>query len=118
MLWIDAIYINQEDVEEKKEQVQLMQSIYRLAATVIGSLGEATHDSDLAFSRLGSLEENDVNTMAEAGFQCSKWVALNTLWSLPFWSRIWIVQELALGTGRVVMQCGTRRASVGWRLLR
>lgn len=39
-LWVDAICINQEDVEERSQQVQIMQKIYWRARRVIVWLGE------------------------------------------------------------------------------
>ena len=40
-IWIDAICINQADLEEKSEQVRRMQSIYRSASRVIVWLGQS-----------------------------------------------------------------------------
>lgn len=38
-LWIDAICINQEDIEERNEQVHYMHKIYHTAAEVLIWLG-------------------------------------------------------------------------------
>jgi hypothetical protein len=105
-LWIDAICIDQENENERKQQVQLMQWIFGSAKRVIAWLGTATFDSGLAMRTLEQLEEKDVIQMAKAGFTCPRWVALKNLWSRPFWGRIWIVQEIVLGNGRVRVQCG------------
>ncbi|KAI9768262.1 MAG: hypothetical protein M1839_004156 [Geoglossum umbratile] len=43
-LWIDAICINQEDVEERNQQVQIMQQIYWRARRVIVLLGERVQE--------------------------------------------------------------------------
>ena len=45
-LWIDALCINQEDLEGRQSQVQIMNEVCRSAATVIRWLSEATSDSD------------------------------------------------------------------------
>jgi len=40
VLWIDAICINQGDLEERSSQVQLMRDVYRKARSVVVWLGE------------------------------------------------------------------------------
>ncbi|KAK0645797.1 heterokaryon incompatibility protein-domain-containing protein, partial [Cercophora newfieldiana] len=52
VLWIDALCINQDDLEEKSSQVQRMAGIYQLAERVLVWLGDASADSDLAISTL------------------------------------------------------------------
>ncbi len=47
--WIDAISINQEDVEEREHQVQLMRNIYRNASHVMLWLGEADSFTEHSF---------------------------------------------------------------------
>jgi len=49
-IWIDALCINQNDVQERNEQVRLMFSIYQKAARVLVWLGEERDDSDLAMN--------------------------------------------------------------------
>jgi len=49
VIWIDAICINQDDINERSTQVQKMGSIYSGASTVICWLGPAMEDSYLAF---------------------------------------------------------------------
>ncbi|RYP50593.1 hypothetical protein DL768_003918 [Monosporascus sp. mg162] len=61
LLWIDQIYINQHNAEEKSRQIPLMRSIYSLSAQTIGWLGESTADSDLAMDYL-----QDVGSRARA----------------------------------------------------
>lgn len=41
-LWIDAVCINQDDIEERGAQVQLMRRIYKNARSVVVYIGEAT----------------------------------------------------------------------------
>jgi hypothetical protein len=57
-VWIDAICINQEDVEEKRTQIPLMQKIYRNASNVyvwMGSSSPAVRDFMLDFGRVVEL---------------------------------------------------------------
>jgi hypothetical protein len=45
-LWIDAIYINQEDISERDQQVRRMKSIYEHAKHVIIWLGDLNDPTD------------------------------------------------------------------------
>ena len=42
------------------------------------------------------------------------WTAVNLLLSRPYWSRLWVIQEIPLGGNMVSVICGTR--TVGWHL--
>ena len=55
VLWIDSIYINQQDNIEKAYQVQQIAKIYSGAAIVLVWLGCASNDSDVAMSKLEDL---------------------------------------------------------------
>jgi hypothetical protein len=48
VLWIDALCIDQSNLEERSRQVKLMRQIYNQAETVISWLGEAGEESDQA----------------------------------------------------------------------
>jgi hypothetical protein len=50
VLWVDAICINQADVQERANQVGIMPKIYAYASQVIAWLGEAKDRSDLIFT--------------------------------------------------------------------
>ena len=47
-VWIDAICINQSDVEERNAQVHFMKKVYSKTMYVRVWLGEAADDSDMA----------------------------------------------------------------------
>ncbi|VUC25990.1 unnamed protein product [Clonostachys rosea] len=51
-LWVDAVCINQEDVEERTSQVQLMTRIYKEAKEVLMWLGEDSPEVAAAFSSI------------------------------------------------------------------
>jgi len=63
-LWVDAICINQDDVQERSEQVARMRDIYTFAWQVVIWLGPEANHSDLAFTALRWLaklkEEKDL----------------------------------------------------------
>ena len=51
-LWIDALCINQRDIEERNAQVSIMSDIYRQADILSVWLGEAADNSDLVMEVL------------------------------------------------------------------
>lgn len=48
--WVDAICINQNDIQERGHQVDMMRIIYPKARLVVTWLGPSTANSDSAFS--------------------------------------------------------------------
>lgn len=87
-LWVDAICINQADLQEKGHQVERMGRTYRDAAQVIVWLGE-----DNAYPRTRALLMQDGKnrwplTLPE--------VDLGELVTIPWFFRVWTVQEYAL----------------------
>ncbi|GAW17943.1 hypothetical protein ANO14919_074120 [Xylariales sp. No.14919] len=102
-VWIDAVCINQNDKNERGHQVGLMPQIYSRARGVLIYLGEEADDSDFCLSalRLGRLER-----YKEAdGLRFYK--ALSCLLSRRYFSRTWVLQEVALARTATVM-CGDR----------
>ena len=121
-LWVDAICINQEDIQEREFQVGMMDQIYKQAQVVLVDLGEETNDSELglnhgikvyrALARLGNsaritsvdeYESHGLPPLGDVG-----WAAWSRLLTRPWFTRIWIIQEYALPSN-VVMLCGKRR---------
>lgn len=45
-------------------------------------------------------------------FEHGSWIALNKFSNRPYWDRLWIIQEVALGSGRTLMFCGDK--SMDW----
>ena len=105
-LWIDALCINQEDVQERNEQVGLMNRIYGDADEVLIWLGlpVLVWLNDLAMEVLQAMTSSP---KMDAG----KWWALIELLKLPYWTRMWIIQEITLAK-RLTIHC--RLKSVDW----
>lgn len=83
--WIDAICINQSDVDEKNAQLGLMEHIYFRAKSVLVWLGEISQH--ITAKERAMLLEN------------------------PYWDRLWILQEL--GRARRISIC-SRPQTLPW----
>lgn len=105
-LWIDAICINQDDDDEKNAQVSLMADVYSKAQSVCVWLGEASPDSNLALnfiSRIVNLD--DFDRLVADRRTPQEWAALVSLMTRPWFSRRWVIQEIALAA-RATLYCG------------
>jgi hypothetical protein len=101
-LWIDQICINQDDIYEKTEQTKRMGEIYRNAERTIAWLGDCPEPM------LGQNVFDIVPVLREAltslpGLEMrmkigehSGLAALTVLFSVPWFSRVWIIQETVL----------------------
>ncbi|KIW07209.1 uncharacterized protein PV09_02074 [Verruconis gallopava] len=114
-LWIDAICINQENVEEKNLQVGRMWAIYALASQVIIDLGEETWNSSLGMNMIQRLANagnspqeilDFFNKSSDHKFSVAC-KGMRDIFDRPWWSRVWIVQEVAVAS-RAVVICGDR----------
>ena len=124
-LWIDAICINQGDLNERSEQVQRMAQIYTQSQRVVVWLGEASSDSKLALDSLCHLGRQNVITKSNFGFRApgaehpnwwlpsydipfddETWKAISSLLNRAWFQRLWVFQEIQLASPRAVLQCG------------
>ena len=129
-LWIDAVCINQNDIEEKNQQVQMMSDIYKNAAYVVVSLGESDSETDAAMDYIYHLSKainqeiqkirriGNPNQKIEKirqidnpknGFH--KWILIENLLRKSWFERIWVIQEVAMGPEPLIV-CGKR--AVNW----
>jgi hypothetical protein len=116
-LWIDAICINQEDVQEKSQQVAEMLLIYKKAQSVTAWLGEADDENLLALACICNLAVfrallSDFHKSSH-GTSCldqlrKMYKALLCLYEKPWLRRTWIRQEI-FGARQLVMQCGVHQ---------
>lgn len=123
-MWVDAICIDRNNLEERNRQINLMEQIYRLNDSVYIWLGEEADGSDLAMDTLslivtmdgakdaGRAEEAETK-LAEFAKVCfdpaynENWKAVIRLFSRDYWSRVWILQEV-LQSSHAVLHCGTK----------
>ena len=110
-LWIDAICINQSDLEERAYQVSLMSSVFTGAQHVLVWLGKAESYSHAAMHIIKEIAEQ------RRGGRITE----NEMWSLfrwsmkDYWSRTWVVQEFLLAFDLVIL-CG--KWKLPWNTLR
>ena len=109
MLWVDAVCINQEDIEERGQQVQLMGEVYTQAQQVLAWVGEES-ESDVAVMELANPEESATFAPTLGNFPMGAVfrgiAAISSFIKRPWFSRVWIIQEVALST-KLTLQCGT-----------
>lgn len=131
LLWADAICINQDDVDEKTAQVQLMRQIYEAAKLVIVWLGEEAEGSHEAMQMVKKVGEGIWQFSSENQSMLTTWKRHQelvqarlpalidstwaTYWALlrrSWYSRVWIIQEVASAKA-VLVVCGADEVS--WR---
>jgi hypothetical protein len=137
-IWADAICINQKDVDERGSQVAMMRQIYLAAWHIVIWLGPKADNSDLAmvalryFSLRSKQYANPLEGVSKrvekvinlpGGFhwkhratfirlRMSVYRALYHLFCRPYFRRLWILQEVALGTENMPVLCGDRCVQV------
>jgi len=108
-VWIDAVCINQSDVEERTAQVQLMGQIYKLASSVRVWLGPASDSDNRAIKILRGMKDAEAvrsTLRSRRKHDIDRKEQLTCFFKRPWWERLWVIQEVALGQN-VVFQQGT-----------
>ena len=111
-LWIDAVCINQDNEDEKNHQVQMMAEIYSRAQRVCIWLGGGDESSRIAlrFIKKEVLQLRNFDELCDSEEASKKWKALLDLMQRPWFSRRWVVQEIALARSAVIY-CGDDKIS-------
>lgn len=134
-LWVDALCINQEDIQERNSQVSNIPQTYTEASGVIVWLGtdSSEHDGQLCLKFLKNLAQEIFNNRYQLRFRGvnpeswrSEVVIYKTItryldneekhivdWFLsrPWFRRRWIIQEVVLAR-KVVVHCGS--STISW----
>ncbi|KAE8442427.1 hypothetical protein EG329_003385 [Mollisiaceae sp. DMI_Dod_QoI] len=111
-VWADGICISQCDNVEKAQQVALMGEIYSIADHTIIYLGPAITTSEHVLCRISTSCESDDYSSVYTDLALIH--GINEILSNPWFSRIWILQELVLSQDPRI-QWGRSRCS--WRAL-
>lgn len=116
LLWVDAVCINQLDVQERNSQVKMMGSIYESAHQVVVWLGAKTkHTKDTMelIHRLASNHNAHWVTQSKAlevrdklGGVGGELLSLYMFFRVPWWTRMWTLQEMAKARNLTFM-CGS-----------
>ncbi|KAI2617741.1 heterokaryon incompatibility protein-domain-containing protein [Hypoxylon sp. NC1633] len=95
-IWVDALCINQRNAHEVNVQIQYMTNIYGNATGILAWLGPDDGSAGLAFDVIRII--SDTISQDQVGH-------LTALFCRPYWSRLWVVQELVLARD-VQFVCG------------
>lgn len=132
-LWVDAICIRQEDLNERQEQVRLMGDIFRNATTVLCWLGafenprtdEWKAHAAIDFLRKfnedqrGHLKQiqdylRDGHLEGDDGTVPRNWSLLKEFFNLEYFHRAWIIQEV--GLARIaLLSWGHSQIYINWK---
>lgn len=121
-VWIDAICINQQSLEERAAQVAIMDKIYSKARRVIAWLGQENEFTEDAISLLrivGGIPEEQYMHIRVSHWQnhdleflqmgvsppptFNQWLGLIALFNLPYMKRVWIIQEVLVARDVMVV---------------
>ncbi|KXL50262.1 hypothetical protein M433DRAFT_84197 [Acidomyces richmondensis BFW] len=101
-IWIDALCINQQDINERNSQVAIMRSIYLSAQEIHIWLGNSGNVSKQSLQVLAELAQHSLNDMLVPWIKQIGPLTLQKLDQLaflvpnPYWQRTWILQEASL----------------------
>lgn len=109
-IWIDAVCIDQNDLNEREQQVRLMKDIFSKASLTIVWLGESEEpelipsmfelgDRIIEMTKTVSprrLKSEDLEACGLPPIDDQSWRALANFFCLPWFQRVWITQEYVL----------------------
>lgn len=97
-IWIDALCIDQKNIQERNQQVSFMGEIYEAAIEVFAWLGSRKDVEDnchenivYAMAKLAELPPGGIRHIRDIDF-----IKLVELFDRPYWQRMWIIQEIML----------------------
>ena len=118
VLWIDQLCINQDDLDERSQQVQLMRDIYSNARRVLVWLGsddnmQAKRGKELIgkinkvwYVQMGSgcfPKNEDLELQGLPLREALAWKALEQMHENPYFERIWVVQECRVASNLLIL---------------
>ncbi|EXJ66508.1 uncharacterized protein A1O5_10177 [Cladophialophora psammophila CBS 110553] len=125
-IWVDALCIDQSSLVERNQQVNLMADIFKAAQGVVVWLGEEdefTQDACTVMESIAAVPREKWSNVPYTGFydgdgacyhdlgieplSYQNWLGLIAFMNRPWFSRCWVVQELALARKAIVI-CGSR----------
>ncbi|PMD29250.1 hypothetical protein L207DRAFT_642561 [Hyaloscypha variabilis F] len=134
VLWIDAICVNQQDLEERNQQVQRMAEIYSKAVRVVAWLGPSTEYTPVAIRCFKTITSNvkgnwESHTLVAVSgdgswadptfplpFNDEEYLAVTEFLSSKWFERLWIYQEIRLSSADSILLCG--QYNIQWESFR
>ena len=107
VLWIDALCISMQDLDERSSQILQMPKIYRSASDNVVWAGQATLDTQQGIALLRKSE-----TSVPYG-HCFR--ALDDILGRALWNRSWLIQEVVVARNLTIL-CGS--SQIPWRDVR
>src|SRR3569833_419943 len=120
--WIDQICIDQENLDERGAQVQIMMKIYQNALLTLIWPGDFSKEVDgpvvALVEKLAELHKTDPTTASSLLTQAenerlglppiesSEWTDLQLFFRRPWFRRVWVVQEVAVSRQTPVLLLG------------
>lgn len=118
--WIDAICINQRDIQERNQQVTRMTAIYRHAHKVVLWVGEdmvahggwrATVPAEQLFDRLINADR-ELEAQEPLDQEMAEWgISFMGFINRPWFQRMWVIQESVVN---IITEITCGRAAVPW----
>lgn len=113
--WIDALCINQADIPERNAEISRMRRIFKMAWSVVVWLGDESQDSIAACNAVSGIAHLDDRVRhvryvphVELLYGKLDWKPVIELLSRPYWTRLWVIQELAMNHRNTTFICGDR----------
>lgn len=125
-LWVDAVCIDQGNLNEKAEVIPGMRQLYENAWQVSVWLGTAINGTESVrtlkdyarnYPSDGFFTDIVARVPDVATFKSHFYPALVTVLDRPYWNRLWIVQEIALACPNRVIYIGGCDLLLTWREL-
>jgi hypothetical protein len=114
VFWVNAICIDQANIQERGQQVSMMRAIYEGAQSVAIWLGELAAGSALAMGSIRTWAVRKQHLVDDlkgfllehpASFKPRSWKAMDALFLRPWWYRVWVYQEIVVSRDAIFV-CG------------
>jgi hypothetical protein len=131
ILWIDQISVDQDNLKERSKQVQIMRNIFSRAHRVLKWLGEDFSDqAPLAIDLIKQMlliddpfrapsihfpTDEQLQKLGLPDRASPSWIAVETLLKLQYFTRIWIIQEVAVARNALLIWSNV---SILWKDIR
>ena len=112
MFWVDAICIDQTNVTERNSQVMQMRNTYADANKVIIWLEDSDGDVERTVDLLAEAMSPPSEVIDVGDLRNAILPGLQKFLKNPWWTRMWVVQEVAVARSDPIICCGTKQ--IGW----